>query len=154
LIAVVANEEAFMRLQPSEQKAIREAAATACAQQWKMTAAEDADALVKLKEKGLQFDPLPPETRAALHQATAVVVDDARKRLATKSWTAFSQVPAAVKPTEARPYAYTCGSDVRKVSHGAHPPRQAADSVAGRDERRDQIQTPRPSFAHPARCYR
>jgi TRAP-type transport system periplasmic protein len=80
LIAFVVNRKAFMSLQPREQKAIREAAAIACAQQWKMAAAEDAGALVTLKEKGLQFDPLPPETRAALHQATAVVVDDARKR--------------------------------------------------------------------------
>ena len=65
---------------PRQQKAIREAAATAIAQQWKMAAAQDAGALVKLKEKGLQFDPLPRETRAALHRATAVVVVDARKR--------------------------------------------------------------------------
>ncbi len=80
LIVVVVNKQAFMSLQPREQKAIREAAATACAQQWKMTAAEDAGALVKLKEKGLQFDPLPLKTRAALHRATAVVVEDAKKR--------------------------------------------------------------------------
>jgi len=84
LIAVIANRKAFMSLQPREQKAIREAAAIACAQQWKMAAAVDADALLKLKEKGLQFDPLPPETRAALHQATAVVVDDAKKRYGDK----------------------------------------------------------------------
>jgi TRAP-type transport system periplasmic protein len=80
LIAVVVDRKAFMSLQPREQKAIREAAATACAQQWKMAAAEDAGALMKLKEKGIQFDPLPPETRVALRRATAVVIDDARKR--------------------------------------------------------------------------
>ena len=80
LIAVVVNKQAFMSLQPGEQKAIREAAATACAHQWKMTAAEDAAALVKLKEIGLQYDPLPPGTRAALRQATVVVIGDARKR--------------------------------------------------------------------------
>jgi tripartite ATP-independent transporter DctP family solute receptor len=81
LIAFVINREAFMSLQPEQQKAIREAAAIAVAQQWKMMAAEDADALVKLKEKGMQFDPLSPQTRAALRQATAVVVEDARKRV-------------------------------------------------------------------------
>jgi len=80
LIAVVVNRKAFMSLQPREQKAIREAAAIACAQEWKMAAAEDAGALVKLKEKGLQFDTLPPKNRAALRRSTAVVVDDARKR--------------------------------------------------------------------------
>jgi TRAP-type transport system periplasmic protein len=80
LIAVVVNRRAFMSLSPRQQKAIRQAAATACAQQWKMAAAQDAGALAKLKENGLQFDPLPRETRAALRRATAVVVDDARKR--------------------------------------------------------------------------
>lgn len=81
LIAFVADSKAFMSLQPEQQKAIREAAAIAVAKQWKMMAEEDADALVKLKEKGVQFDPLPPETRAALRQATAVVVENARKRV-------------------------------------------------------------------------
>jgi TRAP-type transport system periplasmic protein len=81
LIPFVANRKAFMSLQPGQQKAVREAAAIAVAQQWKMMAAEDADALVKLKEKGVQFDPLQPETRAALRRATHVVVEDARKRI-------------------------------------------------------------------------
>jgi TRAP-type transport system periplasmic protein len=80
LIAVVANRQAFMRLEPGEQKALRDAAAIACAQEWKMAAADDAGALAKLRELGLQFDPLPPDTRAALRKATAVVVEDARKR--------------------------------------------------------------------------
>jgi tripartite ATP-independent transporter DctP family solute receptor len=80
LIVVIANRNMFMSLQPREQKAIREAAAIACAREWKMVAAEDAAALVKLQEKGLQFDPLMPGARAALKQATAVVVEDARKR--------------------------------------------------------------------------
>jgi TRAP-type transport system periplasmic protein len=84
LIAVVVNRQAFLSLNPHEQRAIREAAATACAQQWKMAAAQDAEALVKLKENGLQFDPLPRETRTALHRATAVVVDDTRKRFGDK----------------------------------------------------------------------
>jgi tripartite ATP-independent transporter DctP family solute receptor len=81
LIAFIANRKAFMSLQPQQQTAIREAAAIAVAQQWKMAAAEEAGALVKLKEKGMQFDPLPPETRVALRRATAVVVDDARKQV-------------------------------------------------------------------------
>jgi TRAP-type transport system periplasmic protein len=80
LIPFVANKKAFMSLQPEQQKAIRRAAAIAVAQQWKMVDAEEASALVKLKDKGMQFDPLPPETRAALRRATAVVVENARKR--------------------------------------------------------------------------
>jgi tripartite ATP-independent transporter DctP family solute receptor len=81
LIAFIANRKMFMGLQPRQQKAIREAAAFAVARQWKMAAAEEAGALETLKEKGMQFDPLPPATRVALRQATAVVVDDARKKV-------------------------------------------------------------------------
>ncbi len=81
LIAFVADRKAFMSLRPEQQKAIREAAAIAVAQQWKMVDADEADALAKLKEMGVQFDPLPPETRKAMRRATAGVVEDARKRL-------------------------------------------------------------------------
>ena len=84
VIMLVANKKALTSLQPREQRAIREAAVTACAQQRKIWAARDAEAFEKLKEKGMQFDSLPPETRAALRQATAVVVDDVRKRLGNK----------------------------------------------------------------------
>jgi TRAP-type C4-dicarboxylate transport system substrate-binding protein len=65
---------------PRQQKAIREAAAIAVAQQRKMATAAEAVALAKLKEKGMQFDPLPAETRVALRRATARVIDDERKR--------------------------------------------------------------------------
>jgi tripartite ATP-independent transporter DctP family solute receptor len=81
LIPVVANLKTFMSLDARQQKAIREAAAIAVAQQWKTMAVEDADALAKLKEKGVQFDPVSPQMRAALRRATAVVVADARKRV-------------------------------------------------------------------------
>jgi TRAP-type transport system periplasmic protein len=84
LALFLANRKTFMSLPPKEQKAIREAAAIACVQEWKMAAARDAEALTTLKEKGLQFDPLPPETRMALRRATAVVIDDVRKRLGDK----------------------------------------------------------------------
>ncbi len=80
LIPFVANRKMFMSLQPGQQKAIREAAAIAVAQEWKMVDAQEAGALMKLKEKGVQFDPLSPETRAALRRATSVVVESARKR--------------------------------------------------------------------------
>jgi tripartite ATP-independent transporter DctP family solute receptor len=80
LIPFVANRKMFMSLQPRQQKAIREAAAIAVARQWKMVDTEEAEALATLKEKGMQFDPLPSGTRAALRQATAVVIENARKR--------------------------------------------------------------------------
>jgi TRAP-type transport system periplasmic protein len=80
LIPIVVSSEMFVGLQPPQQKAIREAAAIAVAQQWKMAAADEASSLAKLKELGLKFEPVSPATRAALRKATAVVVDDARKR--------------------------------------------------------------------------
>jgi TRAP-type transport system periplasmic protein len=109
LIPFVANRKMFMSLPLPQQKAIREAAAIAVAQQWKMVDAEEADALVKLREKGLQFDPLPPETRAALRRATSVVVENARKRFGDKlvdSILAVSRpesVPAATANTVSSP---------------------------------------------------
>jgi tripartite ATP-independent transporter DctP family solute receptor len=80
----LANRKTFMSLSPKEQKAIREAAAIACGQEWKISAARDLGALATLQEKGLQFDPLPPETRVALRRATAVVIEDAKRRLGDK----------------------------------------------------------------------
>jgi tripartite ATP-independent transporter DctP family solute receptor len=84
LIVFLAGKPAFMSLQPKEQNAIREAADIACARQWEMAAAKEAGALAILKEKGVQFDPLPPETRRALRQTTAVVIDDVKRRLGEK----------------------------------------------------------------------
>jgi TRAP-type transport system periplasmic protein len=84
LIVFFANSKTFLSLQPKEQKAVRDAAAIARARQWEMAAAKEAGSLAVLKEKGVQFDPLPPETRTALRQATAVVIEDARKRFGTK----------------------------------------------------------------------
>jgi len=76
---LVANQKAFASLNPMQQKAVREAAAIAAVQQHKMTTEDEVGALARLHEKGVQFDPLPPETRAALRRATAIVVDDVKK---------------------------------------------------------------------------
>jgi TRAP-type transport system periplasmic protein len=81
LLVFIVNREVFMGLQPKGQKAIRDAAAIACPQQWKMAAERETAALEGLKERGMQFDPLPPETRVALRKATAGVVVDVRRRL-------------------------------------------------------------------------
>jgi TRAP-type transport system periplasmic protein len=81
LLVFIVNEKTFMGLQPKGQKAIRDAAAIACRQQWKMADERETAALEGLKEKGMQFDPLPPETRVALRRATAGVIVDVRKRL-------------------------------------------------------------------------
>jgi tripartite ATP-independent transporter DctP family solute receptor len=76
---LVANQKAFAGLNPMQQKAVREAAAIAAVQQHKMTTEDEVTALARLQEKGVQFDPLPPETRAALRRATAPVIDDVKK---------------------------------------------------------------------------
>jgi tripartite ATP-independent transporter DctP family solute receptor len=81
LLVFIVNGKTFMSFQPKVQKAIRDAAAIACPQQWKMADERETAALEGLKEKGMQFDPLPPETRVALRKATAGVVVDVRKRL-------------------------------------------------------------------------
>jgi tripartite ATP-independent transporter DctP family solute receptor len=78
-IGLVANRKAFMSLDLSQQKAVREAAAIAAVQQHKMSTEDQAVALMALKQEGLQFDPLPRETRVALRRATAGIVDDVRK---------------------------------------------------------------------------
>jgi TRAP-type C4-dicarboxylate transport system substrate-binding protein len=68
-----------MSLDPAQQRAIREAAEIASLRQRTISAESQATALARLQDAGLQFDPLPPETRAALRRATAGVVDDVRK---------------------------------------------------------------------------
>jgi hypothetical protein len=65
-----------------------------------MQVARDAEALANLKARGMQFDPLPPETRAALRRATAGVIVDARKRLGDKL---VNSVIAAAKPNTGKP---------------------------------------------------
>jgi tripartite ATP-independent transporter DctP family solute receptor len=76
---LVANKKAFASLDPMQQKAVREAAAIAAVQQHKMATEDEVTALARLQEKGVQFDPLPAETRAALRRATATVIDDVTK---------------------------------------------------------------------------
>jgi TRAP-type C4-dicarboxylate transport system substrate-binding protein len=76
---LVANKRMLGSLDPVQQKAIRQAAAIAAIAQHKMSAEDQATALARLQEKGVQFDPLPQETRLALRRATAPVVDDVKK---------------------------------------------------------------------------
>jgi tripartite ATP-independent transporter DctP family solute receptor len=74
-MVVIANKKAFMRLTPEQQKAISDAARLASAQQRKMADEGEAAALAGLQAKGLQFDPVPPETRVALRRATVSVIN-------------------------------------------------------------------------------
>jgi TRAP-type transport system periplasmic protein len=80
-LIVVANAKRLMALPPEHQKAIKDAAAIATSQQWKMAAAVEENALAGLKANGMQFDPVPASTRIALKKAMAGVIDSARHRL-------------------------------------------------------------------------
>jgi TRAP-type transport system periplasmic protein len=81
LIVLIANKKTFMSLAPEQQRAIRDAARIASFQQRKMAAEGEAAALAELKAAGMQFDPLPRATRAALREATTGVIDSVRKRV-------------------------------------------------------------------------
>ena len=81
LVVLVANKQAFMELTPQQREMIRGAARVTALQQRRMADAGEAAALTELKAKGLQFDPLPSETRIAFRKATAGVIDGVRKRI-------------------------------------------------------------------------
>jgi tripartite ATP-independent transporter DctP family solute receptor len=81
LIILIANKKSLASLPPEQQKAIRDAARVAALLQRKMAAAGEAAALKDLIANGMQFDPLPAATRAALRKATAGVIGGVRKRV-------------------------------------------------------------------------
>jgi TRAP-type C4-dicarboxylate transport system substrate-binding protein len=81
LVILVASKRTFTGLPQEQQKAVRDAARIASVQQWKMAAAMDEAAFAALKASGMQFDPVPAATRAALKRAASGVIDGARKRI-------------------------------------------------------------------------
>jgi tripartite ATP-independent transporter DctP family solute receptor len=81
LLVFIASNKALTRLSPAQQKAVRESARIAAAQERKMATEAEEAALAALKEKGMQFDPLPPTTRAAMRKATAGLIDSMRNRV-------------------------------------------------------------------------
>jgi tripartite ATP-independent transporter DctP family solute receptor len=81
LIVFIASKKLFTALPREQQKAVREAARIAAAQEWKMAATMEEAALAALKAKGMQFDQVPEATRGALKKATASVIDSARQRI-------------------------------------------------------------------------
>jgi TRAP-type transport system periplasmic protein len=80
-IILIANKPALEGLTAEGKAAVREAAKTAVAEQRKMAADAEAATLADLKAKGMQLDPVPAETRAALRKGSAGVVDEVRKRI-------------------------------------------------------------------------
>jgi TRAP-type C4-dicarboxylate transport system substrate-binding protein len=80
-IILIANKQMLDGLTAEQKTAAREAARVAVDQQRKMAADAEAATLADLKAKGMQFDPLPAETREALRKASSGVVDEVRKRI-------------------------------------------------------------------------
>jgi TRAP-type transport system periplasmic protein len=74
-VVLIANQKVFTSLPPEQQAVLREAAKLAATQELKMMADAEAVALADLRAKGLQFDPLPRETRMALRKVAAGVID-------------------------------------------------------------------------------
>jgi len=119
---LIANKKAFASLNPTQQKAVREAAAIAAVQQRKILTDDETTALARLQEVGMQFDPLPRETRVALRRATASVVEDVKKWVGAdivNRVLAANRVPAGVKETAAArvPAAPVRGGPVDNGSH-------------------------------------
>jgi tripartite ATP-independent transporter DctP family solute receptor len=83
-IILVANEDAFDRLPPEQQEAVRQAAAKAVEWQRAKAAEEDTAAREALIERGMQFDPLTPGVRAELQDKSAGVVDELRQKIGSE----------------------------------------------------------------------
>jgi TRAP-type transport system periplasmic protein len=107
---LVANKRAFASLDTKQQNAVREAATVAAVQQRKIATEVETIALARLQEAGMQFDPLPAETRVALRRATASVIEDVKGWVgadvvnsvlaASREATGVRMPPAVRRPTD------------------------------------------------------
>lgn len=80
-IILAANRQKFEGLSDEQRKVVRQAAARAIEWQRETAAGEDEAAREELVSRGMQFDKLSPETRAALQEASKGVVDELRGKL-------------------------------------------------------------------------
>jgi TRAP-type transport system periplasmic protein len=74
LVVLVANKKALGRLTPEQQKTVRDVAKLVALQQRRMADDEESAALTALKDAGLEYNSIPPETRTAMRKATAGVI--------------------------------------------------------------------------------
>jgi len=81
---LVANKREFNNLPSEHQQAMREASKVAGEQERRMANYSQAAALAALQARGLQFDPLPPDTRGALRKVAAGVIDGMKGRIDAK----------------------------------------------------------------------
>ena len=80
-IVVVANKAQFEALSPEHQDAVRNAVIKAVEYQRAAAIEDDASSRAQLEAAGMQFDPIPDETRKEMQARTAGVVDTVRERL-------------------------------------------------------------------------
>lgn len=83
-IILVANKDRFAALPAEQQEALRGAAAEAVAWQRAKAAEEDTASQAELVKRGMQFDALSDETRAALQKASGGVVNDLKARIGSE----------------------------------------------------------------------
>ena len=80
-IIVVANKSRYEALSAEQKDALTKAMNTAIAWQRNKAIEDDTASRDELIKRGMQFDPLSDETRAALQKATANIIDDVRKKV-------------------------------------------------------------------------
>lgn len=73
-VLFIVSKNMLMRLTPEQQKVVWDTAKVAAIQQRKMEAEREVNALRGLLADGQQFDPVPPETRIAMHDVMAGVI--------------------------------------------------------------------------------
>ena len=80
-IVVAANKKKYDGMSAEHKDAVDKAMAKAVAWQRQKAADEDLKARDELVKRGMQFDPISAETRAALKSASSGVVDELRKKI-------------------------------------------------------------------------
>lgn len=83
-ILIVANKDRFDTLSPEHQEAVREAVDKAVEFQRAKAIEADKAARASLIDEGMQFDEISDETRAAMREATAGIVEQVKGRIDPK----------------------------------------------------------------------
>jgi TRAP-type C4-dicarboxylate transport system substrate-binding protein len=78
---LVANKRAFNGLPPEHRQAMRDASKVAAVREREMTHDVQAKALAALQARGLQFDPVPAQTRKALRKVAVGVINGMKGRM-------------------------------------------------------------------------
>jgi TRAP-type C4-dicarboxylate transport system substrate-binding protein len=74
--AVLVSRRAMEALSPADRQAVIEAARTAEARGWRMSEESDAEAIRRMRERGLAIGTVPPEVMASLKQVSATMTEE------------------------------------------------------------------------------